>query len=76
MEWWSDTHLFEGRKKGQKAALQSSRKLQQQVNFPAGFRTGKIGSMIEGLARHYSQEHERGLSVCTFLDQMSLLSQK
>lgn len=71
MEWLSDAHLFKGRKKEQKAR----RELQQQVNFPTGFRTGKIGSMIEGLARHYIQEHERGLSVCTFLDQISLFSQ-
>lgn len=31
--------------------------------------------MIEGLAHHYIQEHERGLSVGTFLDQISLFSQ-
>lgn len=31
--------------------------------------------MIEGSARHYIQEHERGLSVGTFLDQISLFSQ-
>lgn len=78
MEWLSDAHLFKGRKKEQKArrcGAAPRRELQQQVNFPTGFRTGKIGSMIEGLARHYIQEHERGLSVCTFLDQISLFSQ-
>lgn len=31
---------------------------QKQENFPVGFRTGKIGSVIEGLALHYRQEHE------------------
>lgn len=38
----------------------------QQEYSPTGFLTGKIGSMIKGLAGHYVEEHEGGFQRAPF----------
>lgn len=52
--------------KAQHYGTAASRKVLEQENFPTGFLTGKIGSMIKGIAGHYVQEHEGGFWCAPF----------
>lgn len=52
--------------KAQGCGTAASWKVLQQENFPTGFLTGKIGSMIKGLAGHYVQVHKGGFQRAPF----------